>query len=157
MEETRVNEAQRSEHRLNRPVRRKRWIKQTTFYQPDDAENPNKGNCTEAAVASLLGIPLPHKFGPSGDVYEFWTDMDACFERHGFWALRKDGDYRPDGLYLASGPSARGCSHMVVMRAGKLVHDPHPSDAGLLKIEHVWLAVPIDPAMPPNAGNQRGA
>ncbi len=144
-----------SEHRLDRLVGRQRWIKQTTFYEPDDAENPNKGNCTEAAVASLLGIPLPPKFGPSGDVYDFWTDMDACFATHGFWAMRKDGDYQPDGLYLASGPSARGCKHMVVMRAGKLVHDPHPSGAGLLRVEHVWLAVPVDPAMAPNARANR--
>lgn len=122
-----------------------RWEKQTTFFDPEDQINPNKGNCTEAAVASLLGVPVPEKFGKSGDVMEFWDDFYACFARYGFTVIRENGNYCHDGLYLASGPSSRGCSHMVVMRGRELVHDPHPSNEGIQSIEHVWIAVPIDP------------
>lgn len=124
-----------------------RWIKQTTFFQADDPVNPNKGNCSEAAVASLLGIPLPEKFGSSGVVSDFWDDFEACFERHGFAVMMLEGNYRHEGLYLASGPSSRGCSHMVVMHDGQLEHDPHPSNEGIKKVETVWIAVPIDPAV----------
>lgn len=49
-------------------------------------------------------------------------------------------------MYLASGISPRGVHHMVVMKDGKLVHDPHPSKAGIGEVEHLWLIVPIDPA-----------
>lgn len=146
-----MNEAQRSECRVDRLVgSHPRWVRQTTFYAPDDAQNPNKGNCTEAAVASLLGIPMPTKFGPDGDSLTFWTDFEKCFAAHGFWVLREGGNFQPDGLYLASGPSARGCSHMVVMNGGKLVHDPHPSNAGITEVTNVWLAIPYDPIVAPN-------
>ncbi len=39
----------------------------------------------------------------------------------------------PDKLYTASGDSSRGCTHIVVYKNGKLFHDPHPSDEGLVE------------------------
>lgn len=134
-----------------------RWLKQTSFYDPADAENPNKGNCTEAAVASLLGVAMPGKFGSGGSASEFWDDFDAFFDAHGYAALLETANFCADVLYLASGPSGRGCSHMVVMRAGKLVHDPHPSNGGILHVEHVWLIVPIDPTGTHKQANSHGA
>jgi hypothetical protein len=41
----------------------------------------------------------------------------------------------PDREYLASGDSPR-TSHVVVYKNGKLLHDPHPSNAGLVKINN---------------------
>jgi hypothetical protein len=123
-----------------------RWINQTTFYDP---ERPKNGNCTEAAVASILGLPLEavplfRDAGPTS--HDFWCAFEDFFEGLGFGVVRLPGNHVPDVLYLASGPAERGCSHMVVMRDGKLIHDPHPSAAGLLSVEHVWLVVPHDPA-----------
>lgn len=127
---------------------RARWIKQTTFFDPSDPDNPNKGNCGEACVASLLNIPLPEKFGRSGDPCNYWGDFLACLEGHGYAAMHMGGGYQPDFMYLASGPSPRGgCSHMVIMREGRLVHDPHPSNAGLLSVDYVWILSPIDPGV----------
>lgn len=100
-------------------------------------------------MASILGIALdavPDFRANGTDPVEFWGAFDAFFEQQGFIARMQPGSYQPDCLYLASGPSARGCSHMVVMRAGELVHDPHPSGAGLLKVEIVRVLMPIDPA-----------
>lgn len=122
-----------------------RWMDQTTFYDPSDPINPNKGNCVEAAVASILGIAIPSKFGTSGNASDYWHDFEDCFAKHGFDIQRRHGNFVPDVLYLASGPSVRGCSHMVVMRSGKLVHDPHPSRKGIESVSHVWLPVPFDP------------
>lgn len=48
-------------------------------------------------------------------------DIDLWVEQH------------PDTLYTASGNSSRGCSHIVIYKDGKLYHDPHPSDEGLVE------------------------
>jgi hypothetical protein len=123
-----------------------RWITQTTFYDPAKPDACT-GNCTEAAIASILGLPLaavPRLAGLKSP--EFWGAIDDFIGSCGFYLHRFDGNYQPEGLYLASGQSPRGCSHMVVMQDGKLVHDPHPSRAGIDPVQHVWLLVPKDPA-----------
>lgn len=131
-----------------------RWIDQTTFYDP---ENPKSGNCAQAAVASILGLPLEDvpdfKDIADNDSYKFWASFEEFLLECGFWTIRKDGsNYVPEGLYLACGPSARGCGHMVVMEEGALVHDPHFSKEGIKDIEHIWILVPKDPAQFQNRG-----
>lgn len=130
-----------------RPDGGERWRKQTTFYDPADPDNPNKGNCAETAVASLLNVPVPPKFGQSGDVTEYWDEFDAFIESHGFHALAMEGEYHYPGMYLASGPSSRGTSHMVVMHDGELLHDPHPSNGGIQSVTRTYALVPFDPAI----------
>lgn len=121
-----------------------RWIDQTSFYDPSIRAN---GNCTEAAVASLLGIGLDDvpRFRDAGPGPEdFWDAFDAFFAGRGLEVVCLPGNHAPDCLYLASGKASRGCSHMVVMRGGKLAHDPHPSREGVAQIDRVWLVVPRD-------------
>lgn len=123
-----------------------RWITQTTF--PDPA-NPGSGNCTEASVASILGLPLcdvPNFRANGADSYNFWRCFRMFLSERGFYAMRRDEDFGPEGvLHLASGPSARGCPHMVVRMGPQIVHDPHPSRVGLLRVDHVWMLIPFDP------------
>ena len=131
-----------------------RWITQTRFYDPTGA-NPNKGNCLETAVACLLDIRLdqvPDFNGASGDGAVQNDNFEAFVESLGFHVMsffRSEGKgvYQPECLYLASGPGPRGCHHVVVMRDGHLEHDPHPSGAGLLSVEHVRVLVPVDPGV----------
>lgn len=125
-----------------------RWVTQTTFYDP---ANPDActGNCTESALASIFAVPLASVPSMAGlKAMDFWDAFDAFVNSRGFWVYRRDGNCIPEGLYLASGPSSRGCSHMVVMENGKLRHDPHPSREGIQSVEHVWMLVPFDPAAP---------
>lgn len=65
--------------------------------------------------------------------------MEAFFESHGFTAEMFPPTVEILGDYLASGTTDRGTSHMVVMRGGKLLHDPHPSNAGLELVQAVWI------------------
>lgn len=120
------------------------FVDQTILYTPG---GPERGNCTEAAVASILGLALSDvpDFRAKG-VENFWDEFEAFINSRGFHPLRLDGNWIPDVLYLASGLSPRGVHHMVLMRGGELVHDPHPSKAGIGAPEHIWLIVPIDPA-----------
>jgi hypothetical protein len=125
-----------------------RWITQTRFYDPARPADVCSGNCTEAALASILGLRLedvPSFYGLRTS--EYWQALtDFCTSR-GFELYRIDGERIYDGLYLVDGPSERGCGHFVVMRNGKLVHDPHPSRAGLRSIVNTWLLLPHDPAI----------
>lgn len=128
-------------------------VDQTTFYDPSV---PESGNCTQAAVASILGLTLDQvpdfKKAAGENSYIFWTLFEEFLEEQGFWTIRKDTDrYVPEGYYLASGPSSRGTGHTVVMKNGELAHDPHFSREGVLKIEHIWILVPFDPSEHPKS------
>jgi hypothetical protein len=119
-----------------------RWVTQTTFYDPAKPED-HTGNCTEAAIASLLSVPLASV--PSfrfPDATAHWEAVDKYIGEMGFWLVFANATYQPDGLYLATGPAARGCTHVVVMDRGELKYDPHPSRIGLLSVDHVIYLVP---------------
>ena len=124
-----------------------RWVTQTKFFDPSQPPDVCTGNCTEAALASILGIGL-------GDVQslqglrggDYWFALEDFVTSRGFQLHKIEGARVFDGLYLADGPSPRGCGHFVVMRDGKMAHDPHPSRAGLLSVENTWLLIPHDPS-----------
>ncbi len=121
-----------------------RWVYQTKLHAPGQG----RGNCTEAAVASILGVPLDEvgDFRADGDdPLTFWQAFERVIKAHGFEAIRLDGHKCPEALHLACGKSARGVSHMVVKRGDELVHDPHPSNVGLLGVEYVFVLVALDP------------
>lgn len=48
----------------------------------------------------------------------------------------------PDTPYMASGMSSRGVQHVVIYMNGKLLHDPHPSNEGLLKVDYYTYLIP---------------
>ena len=89
------------------------------------------GNCLEAAIATVTGIPLD----------EFPLDLLGHPETHPKWFSRlRDWLYfhdwtmdevhgePPSGLHVAVGPSPRKAgSHAVVVLNGKYLFDPHPS------------------------------
>ena len=124
-----------------------RWVTQTKFYDPTQPMDVCTGNCTEAALASLMDIPLDEVQSLQGlRSPEYWDALEAFVESKGYTLRMKPADFIPHGYYLADGPSERGCGHFVVMRNGKLAHDPHPSRAGLKEIERVWTVTPATPA-----------
>lgn len=41
----------------------------------------------------------------------------------------------PGAYYIATGKSIRGVDHVVVYQYGQMVHDPHPSAAGVIKVD----------------------
>jgi hypothetical protein len=109
------------------------------------------GDCLRAAVASLAGVDydqVPH-FAGAGE--SWWDDMCAWATGRG----RKfvcvpvvDGTIRQafadpdvDRWVIGSGPSPRGpWQHVVIVDMDlRLVHDPHPSDAGLLSVDEVFV------------------
>ncbi len=99
-------------------------------------------NCMQCAVAYMLGLPVsatPDFEREHSPRRTAWEVMEQFFEAHGCTAEMFPPNVEITGDYLASGTTARGTSHMVVMRGGALLHDPHPSSAGLANIQVVWL------------------
>ncbi len=117
-----------------------RPVAQSKLYQADAIHN---GNCLAACLASLLGIPL-WMVPPFEDMFgrSEWNDrIDEWLAQ--FFGLQRirTGGHLIDALpeyYIASGLSPRGVRHSVIYRAGELVHDPHPSGAGIASVEWTW-------------------
>ena len=84
----------------------------------------------------MLGVPLhavPH-FLANGPEPGWWDRMQAWLtEHHGFALMgwTAGGWDVPPVLHLTQGRTAGGAAHVVVAFGGRLLHDPHPSNAGL--------------------------
>ncbi len=117
-------------------------VDQTIFGAP-------QGNCLPACIASILEYPLeevPH-FGDTTWV----ATLAVWLAPRGLYpiiATLPNDDWRPAGFHILAGKSPRGdFLHAVVARGAEIVHDPHPSRAGLLTVVDATLLVPLDPAI----------
>lgn len=125
-----------------------------------NADEDLPGNCMQAAVASLLDMPLdtvPH-FALTHDwrkavalwlegrdkklrVFTYPGPVRAYWEQIG--AASADLDRVPnEQMVLAIGASHNGpWSHIVVWKAGQLVHDSHPNRRGLNGRPHEYWQI----------------
>lgn len=104
-------------------------------------------DCARCSLATLLGLSyrsVPDFFKRYRKGHTQLAAIEKWLNKRGFEMVFMSPHRKPDCLYLACGPAARGFSHMVVMRKGKLAHDPHASGAGLRKVVRCWLVVPKD-------------
>jgi hypothetical protein len=114
----------------------------TPVYQTKSG--PEVGNCYQASVASLLGLPLEDvpDFGQEDDPERSYKDFVYGL---GFVVLKPPITLKPNCYYLAFGPSiVTGRPHVVVYRAGRLEHDPHKGRNGLSSVEVIHLLVPME-------------
>jgi hypothetical protein len=108
---------------------------------------PEVGNCHQAAVASILGLPLYEipNFGQQQDQEGAYLKFMRSL---GFLVLKSpvvELGAKLDCYYLAFGPSiVTGNPHVAVYRAGKLSHDPHPGRNGLSEVESIHVLVPME-------------
>lgn len=146
-----------------------RRVRQTVVADPRRRDGYNAagipGDCLRAAVASLTGLPLdavPHfgLFGASWwQVMRRWArtrgDDFACVRPHHGSVEYAIPDYHSPtwtGFMIGGGPSPRGpWRHVVVVdRRLTLVHDPHPSDRGVVRVDEVFvLCPPYDDGLAP--------
>ncbi len=122
------------------------------------------GNCYAAAIASMLEVPITEVpniemfFGTSFDhewlmnawlkekhnvkidfaeEYEIFHVDFITNEAPEVWALLEND------FYFGIGPSSRGVNHICIYKAGRLIHDPHPTREGLLRLERLEKIVPL--------------
>lgn len=110
-----------------------------TLVDQTEFEGTGPGNSLSACLATLLDIPLTDVpaliVGADAATINIWlAPRGLCLIEYS--SIPPD-DYKMMGIvihHIISGPSPRGLPwlHSVVGRNGKIVHDPHPSRAGLL-------------------------
>jgi len=114
-------------------------VDQTKFVP--DPRSDECGNCMQAAYASILELPLdevPHFAATPGENGE-WFDAVLTWCAARGYAVVQSEEPIPGVLCLMSGKSPRGdFDHLVVGRDRDVLHDPHPSRAGLAGDPVVW-------------------
>ena len=117
------------------------------------------GNCWQAAIAYLTGAghldEVPHFVHEYEDLnrhgMDWWAGTQAYIRGlYGDdyvleWWKSPEEALLP-GSMIATGPSPRGdFHHAVILRQdGRMIHDPHPSGAGLERVEAVYQVVHRD-------------
>lgn len=112
-----------------------------------------RGNCFAACIASLLEVPIA-EVPNFVDSDEWPFNFQKWLRERGFFYLLTEvnaGDIEAwvglGGYHVINGQGPReNCRHSVVGLAGEMVFDPHPSRAGLLKVEEFGFLIPMDPA-----------
>jgi len=127
-------------------------VMQTQFGTDFTAPLDEIGNCQQAAIASVLGLPLdsvPHFCGLYSDNEERYDKTTEWLASQGFASVSWDWDmikphiksyYRlfGDSVFVTGGKSPRGDhQHAVIGRltpsgGWELVHDPHPDGTGIV-------------------------
>lgn len=118
---------------------------------------PN-GECVRAAYATLLDLPIDQVPRLDPGISEIMGQEQGDRERMWLGSLGYelieigcDPQYSlppellaqlPRVPHLMSGISPRGFGHRVVAIGGQIVHDPHPSRAGLISVYSVGFVVP---------------
>lgn len=137
----------------------KQFVDQEFLHDPDAGIT---GDCWRAGIANVLGVPLetvPHFVrdypDPEGATRSAWFDETCRWlsEHHGVTALFYDvpeairAECRLEEsafpLILLDGRSPRDIPHVVVGDAitGEMLHDPHPSRAGLTTVTGAFVLV----------------
>lgn len=100
------------------------------------------GDCLRAAIASITNYALrevPHFIG-AGEDHWLWVLQMWC-KREGLLFVQPKLDaVRPTGLHIAVGLTERNNGpHACIADAdGTIIHDPHPSRAGLTNLMARW-------------------
>lgn len=112
--------------------------------------SPTSGNCFQAALASILDLPLeevPHFVIIDGP--EWWDEVQAWLRDRfdlQIVSVEADGLIEPfRGLYIITGISARGVWHSIVYKDGRAA--PRSVSRGLgVEPKHALLFVALNPA-----------
>lgn len=124
-------------------------VRQTIIAPNDGHQMP--GNCLQAAIASLLDLPLdevPHFVGDdwaSGGDKHWWTEWYQWLYARDL-KLHTNIEPEPGEYYLGNGPSPRdpeNRQHVAVYRDGALAHDPHPDGTGVVEVLTRWVIRPV--------------
>lgn len=117
-----------------------------------DPDTGQHGDCTRACIRTVAQMDMPDLPHPIARKDE-WNDefFDALEEKYELYFKYqpcrpgKDYSFMPR-VVMAAGPTVRtqktGAHHLVVWdrEAHAMIHDPHPSRAGLIEIRgYFWL------------------
>lgn len=133
-------------------------VKQTILHDPPR----QNGNCFAAVIASVTHIPI-EEILPIQDMFDLpdWHIRLFCWLKERGWLWRGAPEFQAyfrdkaayvqkdmvEGVpYLVIGKTTRfdgAVDHVCVYMDGKLIHDPHPDNTGLLTEEQFEVIEPI--------------
>lgn len=140
-----------------------RWLTQSRV-GGGDVPPEERGDCVQACLASILGLPLGALENHYGDGW--WDRLCGDVQRFGYTLALIDMDYDPPAAayWIATLPSlnlgtesdGNPAMHCVVARGYELIHDPSlgtrydNASWGAawkeLTVAEGWVLVPVDPA-----------
>lgn len=123
-------------------------VSQSILYSPGLEARGILGNCLQASIASALGLELDAV--PHMAAFAWWEPAARL------WLRGRGLDWRqvdriPQGRSIVVGSTTRETGdHAVVGDSGEIAWDPHPSRAGLVKVDRAYVLEPW-PAGGPSA------
>lgn len=111
---------------------------QTRLHEP-----PQRGNCYPTVIACFLDYDSPEdviqiqEYYPEDPLDGSWIEiLDDWLREKGYEMEYFDEHLFDDSFYFATGLSPRGTTHICIYKNGKLWHDPHPDQNGLVTEKH---------------------
>ena len=122
-----------------------------------DGKEGERGNCFATAIACILEVPVDQIPNFCNEDDWRWATNKWLKPRGLFYVdIAIPPDMRGElltmyaGYHVISGDGPRGLRHSVVGQAGKMIHDPHPSGAGLVTEEEFGFLIPVNPLRLPH-------
>ena len=119
-----------------------------------DKETGTHGDCFRACLRTLFQHPFrdcPHPIAEDGESWneDLWDYLEGHTFEPTYYPFRKDKDYSylhtpVRRVVIACGATVRtsitGATHSVIwdMQSQMLIHDPHPSRAGIITFDGFW-------------------
>jgi hypothetical protein len=99
--------------------------------------NTQRGNCLPTAIGCLMGLNNPEEVIQIQELYNredvLWIDeLRNWLDERGWDYDSLEGHLFNDEFYLVGGNTIRNILHVCIYQNGKLYHDPHPSQSGLM-------------------------
>ena len=108
-----------------------RKLEQTRLHNPPESI----GNCFPTVIACFLDLDSPEDVIQIQEKYkeDDWNIQLYNWLQDRGWGLETiEGHKFDDTYYTVTGDTVRGNSHICIYKNGKLHHDPHPSQDGLI-------------------------
>ena len=129
----------------------------TPVYQTHFSRDGDRGNCWAACIASLVGCRIGDVPDTRHSTDGTWFDLTSEWLSGRGLVIEVIGGKRklpesmgggcvsydaPIGWAIACGKSPRGpWGHAVVVFDGRIIHDPHPSGAGLVGFPDTYYQI----------------
>lgn len=109
-------------------------LKQTRLHNPPEM----LGNCYPTVIACFLDLNSPEDVIQIQEKYSDnnWNEqLDSWLTTKGWRREKIENHLYNDSFYTVTGNTKRGTVHVCIYKNGKLYHDPHPSNNGLISEE----------------------
>lgn len=103
-----------------------------------DKTPKGRGNCYPAVIASILELECESVIQFQELYDECWIEpLNNWLEERGYELCNLDNHLFNDEYYFCAGISPRNKNiyHICIYKNGKLIHDPHPDNTGILTEE----------------------